>query len=137
MAMMRITSLMAADVGATLVVALLPARGGANRATTKVAPAGNFCGRRLSAPSASERLIQRLQLDEGGAVVAAGPEGDRGGRVVDEHGAHVGLMRQLIFDALARVRIEPHGAIRMHAAGPDLAVLVDGRAVRIGEGRQL
>src|SRR5579885_703353 len=46
-------------------------------------------------------------------------------------------MRQLVFDALTGRRIKPYDAAGGDAAGPDLAGLVDGGAVRIGEGRQL
>src|SRR5262245_30250900 len=53
------------------------------------------------------RLIQRLELDDRGAVVAADPKRDRRGGVVNEHPADVGGARQQIIDDFAGRRIEP------------------------------
>src|SRR5271154_3330197 len=69
--------------------------------------------------------IQRLELDDRGAVVAADPEGHRRGAVVDEHAPNVGRGRQQIFDELAGLGIEPQDAVAHHRAGPGLAVLVE------------
>src|SRR5262245_28376481 len=80
--------------------------------------------------------VQWLHLDQGGAMVAPDPERDRRRRIVDEHGAHVGFARQQVLDRLAGLGIEPDGAVGMHAAGPYLAVLVHGGAIRIGVRRQ-
>src|SRR5262249_45880908 len=44
----------------------------------------------------SSGLVQRLDLDQGSAVIAAGPHGHRGRRIVDPDAAHVGLARQRI-----------------------------------------
>src|SRR5262249_58317195 len=43
-------------------------------------------------------LVQRLELDDVGAVVAAYPERHRGRRVVDEDAADVGRLRQQVLD---------------------------------------
>src|SRR5258705_93593 len=75
-------------------------------------------------------LFERLELDEGSAVVAAGPEGDRRGRVVDEHSANVGGPRQQVFHELPVLRVEPRDAVVQHRAGPRLAVLVERHVVR-------
>src|SRR5262249_32029004 len=80
-------------------------------------------------------LVQRLPLDQGGTVVAAGPERGKRFRIVDEDAADVRFPGQLIFDGLTGLRVEPHRTVRVHAAGPDVAVLVDGGAVRPSRSR--
>jgi hypothetical protein len=47
------------------------------------------------------RSVQRFDLDDGGAVVAADPEAHRRGAVVDENPADVGRARQQVVDGLA------------------------------------
>ena len=47
-------------------------------------------------------LIQRLELDDRRAVVAADPERHRRRRIVDEHAADIGFARQQIFDECRR-----------------------------------
>src|ERR1700733_9187919 len=73
--------------------------------------------------------VQRLELDDRGAVVAADPEGHRRGAVVDEHAPYVGRARQQIFDELAGLGTEPQDAVPHHRAGPGLAVLVERHVV--------
>ena len=58
-----------------------------------------------------DALVQWLHLDKGSAMIAASPEDDRSGGIVDEHRAHIGLLRQRIFHRLPSLEIEPHSAI--------------------------
>src|SRR5260370_14865946 len=69
-------------------------------------------------------LLQRLDLDDRGAVVAAGPEGDRRRGIVDEHPPYIGGARQQIIDRLPGFGVEPRDLIAQHRAGPGLVVLV-------------
>src|SRR6266508_7007665 len=69
--------------------------------------------------------VQRLELDDRGAVVGADPERYRRGRIVDEHAADVGRARQQVFDHLAGLGVEPRDLVGNHRAGPGLVVLVD------------
>src|ERR1700730_4517478 len=70
-------------------------------------------------------LVERLDLHQAGVVIAADPEGHRGGRIVDEHRAHIGVLRHQVFDRLAGLRVESHPAICRHSAGPEFTVLVE------------
>src|SRR5262249_49763761 len=65
-------------------------------------------------PPVAALSVERLDLDDGGAVVAADPERDRRRRVVDEHPADVGRPRQQIFHELPVPGVEPHDAVRQH-----------------------
>src|SRR5262245_33000200 len=76
-------------------------------------------------------LIQRLELDDRGAVVAADPERDRRRGVVDNDAADVGRVRQKIFDELPSLGIESRDAIAQHRAGPCLPVAVDDHVIRL------
>src|SRR6267142_5747014 len=53
-------------------------------------------------------LVERLDLHQAGVVIAADPEGHRRGRIVDEHRAHIGVLRHQVFDRLAGLRVVPH-----------------------------
>jgi hypothetical protein len=63
---------------------------------------------------AARGLIERLELDDRGAVVVADPERRRRGRIVDEDPAHIGLLRQQILGDLAGLGIEPLDQIIEH-----------------------
>src|ERR1700722_1268279 len=54
--------------------------------------------------------VQRLDLDDLGRVVAAGPERDRGGRVVDEHAAQSGCSGPSIA-AAGGLRLQHDGSL--------------------------
>src|SRR5262249_52105128 len=54
----------------------------------------------IAPPFPRPRLVERLELDDRRAVVAADPERHRRGRVVDEHAPDVGLARQQVIDHL-------------------------------------
>src|SRR5262245_21749352 len=82
-----------------------------------------------------ERLVQRFQLYDRRAVIAADPERHRRGRVVDEHPPDVGLARQQIVDHLPRLRVDPRHLVGDHRARPRLLILVDGDVVRRRPGR--
>src|SRR5438309_6824956 len=62
--------------------------------------------------------IQWLDLHDRSAVIAADPEGDGRGRIIDPHPPDVGAPRQLIFRRLARPGVEPDHAIARHARAP-------------------
>src|SRR5690242_10237777 len=49
-------------------------------------------------PSRDRALIQRLELDDRRAMVAADPERHGRGRVVDEHAPDIGFSRQQVVD---------------------------------------
>src|SRR5437867_2941404 len=70
------------------------------------------------------QLVQRLQLDDGSAVIAPHPERHRRRPTVDEHPADVRRPGEQVFGELAGLRIEPQNAIGQHGARPRLAVLV-------------
>src|ERR1700730_13748757 len=73
---------------------------------------------------ASLTSFQRLDLDYRGAVIAAGPEGDRRGGIVDEHAPDIGAARQQIVDAFAGHGVEPRDLVAQHRAGPGVSVPV-------------
>src|ERR1700677_4743931 len=50
--------------------------------------------------------VERLDLDDGGAVVVAGPERHRRRGVVDVHAADVGDVREQVFDERAGLGVE-------------------------------
>src|SRR6266581_6414867 len=79
--------------------------------------------------------VQRLELDDRGAVVAADPEGHRRGRVVDEHAPDVGVARQQVVDHPAALGVEARDEVGDHRAGPGLLVLVDRDVVGRGPAR--
>src|SRR5229473_1482999 len=93
-------------------------------------------------------LIQRLDLDDGRAEIAADPQHGPIAGVVDEDAPDVGGARQQVFDHVAGLRIEPRHLVVEHRAGPHLAFsrrddvvgrapgrgqppFLDGRALRI------
>src|SRR5690348_5416315 len=67
-------------------------------------------------------LIERLDLDDRRAVIAADPQDRPIGRAGDEDAADVGRPRQQIVDDLAGLRIEPSSVGGEHRAGTDIAV---------------
>src|SRR6185436_18845617 len=82
------------------------------------------------------RSVERLDLHDPVVVIAADPEGHRRRRVVDEHRAHVGVGGHHVLNGGVGLGIEPHHAVGVHRRGPDFAVLVEIRPVRIrGGGR--
>src|SRR5689334_15979368 len=97
---------------------------------TCAVPASRFtqCGLR-AVPS-----LQRLDLHDRGAVVAADPEDGPRARLVDEHPPDVGRARQQVLDDPIGPGIEPRHPVVEHRARPHLAVLrrhdVVGRAPR-------
>src|SRR3979411_2187553 len=74
--------------------------------------------RAMTIEKSGPRLIQRLQLDDGGVVVVAGPEGHRRRRIVDEDAPDIGLLRQQILCRLPARRIEAQHAVARHRAAP-------------------
>src|SRR5580658_2403291 len=80
---------------------------------------GDFCA-----------LIQRLDLDDRRAVVAADPERPRISPVIHKHAADISRARQLIFDVLAGLDVEARDAIGVHRAGPGVPIAVERRIVR-------
>src|SRR2546422_8146131 len=86
--------------------------------------------------SVKTNLIQRLQLDDGRAVVAAHPEGDRRRRIVHEDPADVRLPRKKVFGELAALGIEPRNAIRPHRADPYFSVFIRRNVIGSTPGRR-
>src|SRR5262249_40407426 len=79
----------------------------------------------LTRPAERTCSIQRLELDDRGAVVGADPERHRIGRIVDEYAADIGRARQQIFDELAGPGVQAHDLVGAHRAGPRFLVLVE------------
>ena len=75
-------------------------------------------------------LVQRLQLEDRGTVIAAHPEGDGRRRVVNEYSTDVSLPGKKIIGELTGLGIEPGHAIGPHGAGPDVTVLVRHNMIR-------
>src|SRR5215470_11607340 len=73
----------------------------------------------------SPLLIERFNLENGGVVVVAGPEGHRRGGVIDENPANVGLARQQVLDRLSGLRVEPQHAVVRHRAAPQFAISIE------------
>src|SRR5258708_24083037 len=69
-------------------------------------------------------LLQRLELDDRCAVVAAGPEGDRRRGIVDKDAPDIGGARQEVVDRFAGFGVEPRYLVAQHRTGPGLFVLV-------------
>ncbi len=63
-------------------------------------------------------LVLRFQFYDFRAVIVAGPERDRVGRIIDEDAADIGRPRQQILDRAAAPPVEPQHAIARHAAAP-------------------
>jgi len=59
-------------------------------------------------------LIERFDLENGGVVIVAGPEGYRHRGVVNEDAANIGLTRQQIFNRFPGLRVEPQNPIVRH-----------------------
>src|SRR6202140_3268984 len=59
--------------------------------------AAHFASCSASRPDVARQLIQRLDLDDRGAVGVADPKRARGFRIVDMHAPDIGPMRQLVF----------------------------------------
>src|SRR5882672_8735238 len=79
-----------------------------------------------SANDLTERaLIERFDLENGGVVVVAGPEGHRRSGVVDENAANIGLARQQILDRLSGLRVKPQHAVVRHRAAPQFAMPIE------------
>src|SRR4029077_20269555 len=76
-------------------------------------------------PLAKPALIQRLQFDDGSAVVITHPESDRRRRIVDEYSANVRRSGKRIFSNLAALGIEPRDAIGQHRSGPRFTVFIN------------
>src|SRR3954466_11044517 len=62
---------------------------------------GNRNGRPVDRPLGVRSSVQRLQLDDVGAVIAADPERGRRRAVVDEHAPDVGGLGQQVLGELA------------------------------------
>src|SRR5215470_10085001 len=69
----------------------------------------------------AEASIERLDLDDRAAVIAADPQNGPPAALFDKDAADVGRPRQLIFHDGVRRWIEPRHAIAHHRARPDLA----------------
>src|SRR6266699_4039371 len=76
---------------------------------------------RLASPGGRSLSVQRLNLDDGGAVVVADPERARALRIVDMDTPDMGRARQLIFRVLAALDVKAGHAIGQHGTGPCLA----------------
>src|SRR5439155_21593248 len=74
--------------------------------------------------SALAFLIHRLHFDNGGAVITAHPERDRGRRIVHKHSPNVRGPGKKVFSGLTRSRIEAQHAVVSHRSGPHVTVLV-------------
>src|SRR5581483_7752259 len=105
------------------------------RSWTAHSPSWNAGGDAMTGAAAGS--VERLDPDDAVVVVAADPEGHRRRGVVDEHGAHVGVGGHQVLHRGRGPGIEAHDAVGVHGRGPDLAVLVEVRAVRVGARRQL
>ena len=79
--------------------------------------------------------VERLYLHEPVIVVAPDPERRRRRRLVDEHGAHVGVGRHQVLHCGSGLGIEAHDPVGMHRRDPELAVPVEIGPVRIRAGR--
>src|SRR6267143_5805125 len=79
-------------------------------------------------------LVERFDLHDGRAVVAADPERSRAHRIVEIDAADVGRARQHVFRVLAALDVEARHAVGQHGPRPGLAVSaghgVIGRAPR-------
>ena len=74
--------------------------------------------------------------DNRGAVVAADPESDGRGRVVDPDAAHIGLCAQKVSMSFARGGRKPQHAVVRHRARPQLVVLSRKMSYRIDKRRR-
>src|SRR5215467_11650120 len=90
----------------------------------------------LMVPPLLFALFERLEPDDGRAVVAADPEGHGRRGVVDVHAADVGVARQQVVDRLPRLRVQPRDEVGDHRPGPRLVVPVDHDVVRRGPARR-
>src|ERR1700722_10552578 len=66
----------------------------------------------------NKMLIERLDAQNFRAMIVAGPECHRIGRIVDKDAANVGGTRQKIFDRSPALRVESQHAVARHAAAP-------------------
>src|SRR5580700_8272220 len=99
------------DIAATKATARIRRRAFTSTSLSQMESARPIALTGAGALTAEPVLVQRFDLDEGGLVVAAGPERHGRGRIIDEHAAHIGLGRQLILDALPGLGVEPHDAV--------------------------
>src|SRR5437667_4289014 len=74
--------------------------------------------------------IERLELDDRGAMVVSDPKRHRGRGVVDKHTPDVRKPREEVLEDLAGLRIETQHPIAVLPAAPRLAVLVRRHVVR-------
>jgi hypothetical protein len=74
--------------------------------------------------------LQRLDFNDGRAVVASHPEADRRRAVVNEDPPDVGRARQQVIDHLAGSGVQPRDLVRYHRPGPGILVLVEHDIVR-------
>src|SRR5882762_4197036 len=105
-----------------------------SRARDHAAP---VCSRTIAATVGSvglKRLVERFDLHDGRAVVAADPERAGAPRIVEIDAADVGRARQHVFRVLAALDVEARHAVGQHGPRPGLAVSaghgVVGRAPR-------
>src|SRR6185503_10530553 len=84
----------------------------------------------VESATARRELLERLDLDDRGAVVAADPERAGTLRVVHVDTADVGRARQHVFGVLAALDVEARHAVGQHRAGPRLAVAAGHGVVR-------
>src|SRR5262245_23701041 len=75
------------------------------------------------------RLLQRLDLDDRGAVVVADPEHRPRPGLLDEDAADVGCARQEIFGDLAALGVKPGYVVVRHRAGPHVGAALAGHDV--------
>src|SRR5580704_18706120 len=84
----------------------------------------------LSPLGRGRKSIQRLDLDDRSAVVAADPQRAGVLGVVDEDAADIGRPRQRVFGVLPGLDVEARDPVGVHRGGPGIAVLVGYRVIR-------
>src|SRR6266700_297353 len=80
--------------------------------------------------------LQRLDPDEGGAVIVADPQLGGIYRFVHVHAADVGPRREQIIDHLSGLGVEPRYMIVAHPAGPGIGAVVEDRVIGHRERRR-
>src|SRR5260221_4759385 len=85
--------------------------------------------RREGGRSGPQELVERFDLDDRRAVVAADPERARALRIVEIDAADVGRARQHVFGVLAARDVEARHTVGQHGARPRLAVLAGDRVI--------
>ena len=74
--------------------------------------------------------MERFQLKERGAVIAAYPESDRRCRTINEHTSDVGLPGQQVVGELPRLGVEHTDAVRPILGEPEAILRVETAAPR-------